>query len=120
MGTPVSLDDGGSIILTFDMEISSGAGGTGFDLQDLILAGGPQVKTGAVDLAHIVIIRIVDVIGDIANGGATTDHLGRAVADPYPTAGDSSGVDITGAAVINTGAVTVEERSWGELKSLFR
>ena len=82
MGTPVSLDDGGSIILTFDMEISSGAGGTGFDLQDLILAGGPQVKTGAVDLAHIVIIRIVDVIGDIANGGATTDHLGRAVADP--------------------------------------
>lgn len=183
-GTPVSLGDGGSITLAFDMEISNGAGddfvvfengfvyngiymelgfvevssngvdfsrlpalcrrdtqpgpwdssesalfynlagnfagGTGFDLQDLILAGDPQVMTGVVDLDHIIFVRIVDVIGDIANGGATIDHLGRAVADPYPTSGDSSGMDITGAAIINTGPVAVEETSWGEVKSLFR
>ena len=95
-------------------------GGTGFDLQDLITAGDPNVLGGVVDVNHIIFVRVVDVIGDIAQGGATTDYLGRAVADPYPTASESCGMDLTGAAVINTGVVAVEVTSWGAVKSLYR
>lgn len=95
-------------------------GGTGFDLQDLITAADPNVAGGAVDPDHIIFIRIVDVIGDLANGGANWDHLGRAVADPYPTVSESCGMDLTGVAVINTGVVAVEETSWGAVKSLYR
>jgi hypothetical protein len=95
-------------------------GGTGFDLQDLITAGDPNVASGAVDPDHIIFVRIVDVIGDLAEGGATWDHLGRAVADPYPTVSESCGMDLTGVAVINTGVVAVEETSWGSVKSLYR
>jgi len=94
-------------------------GGTGFDLEDLITAGDPLVTGGLVDLDHILFVRVVDVIGDLA-GNATQDHLGRPVADPYPTAGASSGMDITGVAVINAGVVAVEAVSWGAVKSLFR
>ncbi len=95
-------------------------GGTGFDLQDLIIAGDANVSDGVVDVNHIIFIRMVDVIGDVAEGGATTDYLGRAVADPYPTVGESCGMDLTGVAVINTGVVAVEESSWGSVKSLYR
>jgi hypothetical protein len=69
---------------------------------------------------YIIFVRIVDVIGDIADGGATQDHLGRATADPYPTEGESCGMDLTGVAVINTGVVAVEETTWGAVKSLYR
>ncbi len=95
-------------------------GGTGFDLQDLIIADDPNVAGGIVDPDHIIFVRIVDVIGDVADGGATQDHLGRATADPYPTAGESCGMDLTGVAVINTGVVAVEETTWGAVKSLYR
>jgi len=95
-------------------------GGTGFDLQDLIIADDPNVAGGVVDPDHIIFVRIVDVIGDVADGGATRDHLGRATADPYPTAGESCGMDLTGVAVINTGVVAVEETTWGAVKSLYR
>ena len=95
-------------------------GGTGFDLQDLIIADDPNVAGGVVDPDHIIFVRIVDVIGDVADGGATQDYLGRAAADPYPTAGESCGMDLTGVAVINTGVVAVEETTWGAVKSLYR
>ncbi len=95
-------------------------GGTGFDLQDLVTAGDPNVTGGVVDVNHIIFVRLVDVIGDVAEGGATTDYLGRAVADPYPTATESCGMDLTGVAVINTGVVAVENASWGSVKSLYR
>ncbi len=94
-------------------------GGTGFDLQDLVTAGDPLVISGTVDLDAINFVRVVDVIGDIA-GNATQDYLGRPVADPYPTASESGGMDITGVAVINTSVVADEAVSWGEVKSLFR
>lgn len=94
-------------------------GGTGFDLADLVTAGDPLVASGAVDLNHIVFVRVVDVIGDLA-GNATQDWLGRPVADPYPTTGASGGMDITGVAVINSGAVAVESLSWGAVKNLYR
>jgi len=94
-------------------------GGTGFDLQDLVVAGEPLVLSGAVDLQHIVFVRVVDVIGDLT-GNATQDYFGHPVADPYPSSGAGSGMDVTGIAVINTGAVPVENTSWGGVKTLFR
>lgn len=94
-------------------------GGTGIDLQDLITAGDPLVLSGTVDVDHILFVRVVDVVGDLA-GNATQDYLGRAVADPYPTTGEASGMDFTGVAVINTGVVAIEETTWGSVKSLFR
>jgi hypothetical protein len=94
-------------------------GGTGLDLQDLVTAGDPLVSSGAVDLDHILFVRVVDVIGDLA-GNATQDFIGRPVADPYPSSGEGSGMDVTGFAIINTGVVAIEEASWGSVKSLFR
>ncbi len=93
-------------------------GGTGFDLADL--ADDPLVTSGMVNLFDIRYVRVVDVIGDRANG-ATFDALGNAVADPYPTAFASGGFDLTGVAVMNPpGVVRTEVRSWGEVKSLFQ
>lgn len=97
------------------------AGGTGFDLADLVACGDPDVLSGAVDLQRITHVRVVDVIGDVAAGGATQDFLGRAVADPYPTASASGGMDLTGVAAINAGeAVPALDTTWGGVKSLFR
>lgn len=96
-------------------------GGTGFDLADLAACGDSDVLSGAVDLQNITHVRIVDVIGDIADGGATRDFLGRAVADPYPTASASCGMDLTGVAVINAGdPVAGEMKTWGGVKELYR
>lgn len=95
-------------------------GGTGFDLDDLIACGDPGVASGLVDLAAIRYVRVVDVIGDIAGPGTTFDHLGRPVADPYPTVGGGSGMDITGVAGIHGGAVATVSRPWAAVKSLYR
>ncbi len=96
------------------------AGGTGFDLQDLVTAGDANVISGLVDIDHITFVRVVDVVGDISNGGATQDYLGNAVADPYPTVSESCGMDITGIAGIHGGTVATEQVSWGSVKSLYR
>jgi len=95
-------------------------GGTGFDLNDLVLSGDTNVASGLVDIDHIIFVRVVDVIGDVAAGGATQDYLGRAVADPYPTPSESCGMDITGVAGINAGTVATEQATWGSIKSLYR
>lgn len=95
------------------------AGGTGFDLQDLLVAQDPLVSAGIVDLQDIRFVRVVDVIGDFARA-ATVDFFGHALSDPYPTAFASGGFDLTGVAVMNPpGAVTVERSSFGVVKSLF-
>lgn len=92
-------------------------GGTGFDLEDLVVAGDPLVAAGTVNLNHIEYVRVVDVIGDIVGG--TTDYLGRPVADPYPTTSASCGMDLTGVGVINRGVVPIESVTWGGLKALY-
>ena len=61
--------------------------GTPFDLQDLWFK--PEVLSGAVNLAHITHVRLVDVVGD----GSNPDTDGRPVFDPYPTKG-SAGFDL--------------------------
>jgi hypothetical protein len=96
------------------------AGGTGIDLQDLVTAADPNVLSGDVDLSGITHVRIVDVIGHIENGGATQDYFGTPVADPYPTAFASGGMDLTGVGAINlAGTVATETTSWGRVKSLY-
>jgi hypothetical protein len=96
-------------------------GGTGFDLNDLLLADDALVQAGTVDLQNIQYLRIVDVVGDITGPGGSADFLGRPVADPYPTPGLSSGMDLTGAAVINSGqTVHNEDLTWAGVKSMFR
>ncbi len=95
-------------------------GGTGFDLQDLITAGDTNVLSGLVDLDAILFVRVVDVVGDISGPGATFDFLGRPVADPYPTPGSGSGMDLTGVAGIHSGTVAVETRTLDSIKSLYR
>jgi hypothetical protein len=61
--------------------------GTGFDLAEL--AGDPLVAQHKLDLAAVVYVRLVDVIGD----GSTLDASGRPIYDPYPTAYASGGFD---------------------------
>jgi len=95
-------------------------GGTGFDLQDLITSGDAHVAAGLVDIDHIIFVRVVDVVGDVADGGATQDFLGRAVADPYPTVSESCGMDITGVAGIHAGTVATQQATWDSVKSLYR
>jgi len=61
--------------------------GTPFDLAALTNA--PEVRAGAVDLAAIRFVRLVDVIGD----GRDLDSFGHPIYDPYPTA-TSAGFDL--------------------------
>ena len=70
--------------------------GTGFDLAEL--ADHPLVQSGAVDLADIGYVRLVDVIGD----GSTDDGDGRQLWDPYATAFPIGGFDIDAVGVRNT------------------
>ena len=92
-------------------------GGTAFDLADL--ADHPLVVAGDVDLEAITYVRVVDVIGDCANG-SSFDVLGNAVCDPYPTASASGGFDLTGVAVMNPpGPVSADRASFGSLKARF-
>lgn len=117
-GAPVASFDGMPASDTYNLA-GNHVGGTGFDLQDLLTALDPLVLAGTVNLAGITHVRVVDVIGDFAND-ATQDFFGQAVADPYPTAFGSGGMDLTGVAVLNAGGVvTTHDTSWGRVKSLY-
>jgi hypothetical protein len=69
------------------------AGGDAFDLA--LLAGDPLVTGGALDLANVRFVRLVDVLGD----GTLTDRLGRPIYDATGT--DNGGADVDSVAVIN-------------------
>ncbi|MDR1757818.1 MAG: T9SS type A sorting domain-containing protein [Bacteroidales bacterium] len=68
--------------------------GTPFDLADL------RDSTG-IDLDNITMIKIIDVVGNIAPRYARTDARGHYINDPYPTAFASGGFDLAGVAVLN-------------------
>lgn len=92
-------------------------GGTAFDLDDLATVS--EVLSGDVDPNRIEFVRVVDVIGDCANG-SSFDALGNAVCDPYPTASASGGFDLTGVAVMNPpGPVRTAPTSFGQIKARF-
>ena len=67
--------------------------GTPFDLEELR-------DSTAIDINNINYVRLVDVVGTIDPQYASRDSKGRIVNDPYPTAFNSSGYDLTGVAVL--------------------
>jgi uncharacterized protein (TIGR03382 family) len=75
--------------------------GTGFDLAEL--AGHPLVAQHKLDLAAVVYVRLVDVIGD----GSTLDAAGHPVYDPYPTAYASGGFDADAVGAPEPGATAM-------------
>lgn len=68
--------------------------GTPFDLS--VLKNKPEVRSGAVNLAKITSVRLIDIQGD----GNDLDSFGRPIYDPNPSTG-SAGYDLTGMAVLN-------------------
>jgi len=72
--------------------------GTPFDLQEL--AG-----TEGLDLDQVTHVRIVDVVGALADSIASLDSRGNKINDPYPTAFISGGFDLESVGVINVGVL---------------
>ncbi len=68
--------------------------GTPFDLLDV--SEKTEVLSGFVDLAQIICVRIVDIIGD----GASIDSESNVIYDPYPTV-SSAGFDLDAIGVSN-------------------
>lgn len=73
--------------------------GTPFDLEELKNEPG-------LDVNHITHVRVVDVVGSIAEQYASRDHLGHKINDPYPTLFASGGFDLDAVGVIHALGVT--------------
>jgi len=78
--------------------------GTPFDLEDLKDSVG-------IDLNHIIMIRVVDVVGCIQDEYATRDSQGHKVNDPWPTPFNTGGFDLDAIAVLHFATEGVEERN---------
>lgn len=80
--------------------------GTPFDLNELRDSAG-------LDINNITHVRLVDCIGTIDPQYCTYDAHGNIVNDPYPTAFNSGGYDLTGMAVLNqrSASITVADLS---------
>ena len=68
--------------------------GTPFDLEELD-------GYSNLDINNVTHVRVVDVVGSINPLYGTTDKNGHLINDPYPTAFNSSGFDLSGVAVMN-------------------
>ncbi len=68
--------------------------GTPFDLEELD-------GYSNLDINNVTHVRIVDVVGSINPLYGTTDKNGHLINEPYPTAFNSSGFDLSGVAVMN-------------------
>jgi hypothetical protein len=86
---------------TMDPELLQGFAGkyrvgwaTPFDLT--WLKWQPEVRSNLVDLSHITVVRVVDIVGD----GRTRDSFGHVVYDPYPGT-DSAGFDLDAIGLLN-------------------
>lgn len=99
-----SLTDTTTQVKTFDLidptKINNLAGkyvanfGTPFDLEELD-------KIPALDISSITHIRVVDVIGALADSLATFDTQGNKINDPFPTAFPTGGFDLDAVGVIH-------------------
>jgi len=79
--------------------------GTPFDLEELKNEEG-------LDVNNITHVKIVDVVGNIADQYATYDSKGRKVSDPWPTEFGSSGFDLDAVGVINVAnALSIEKEA---------
>lgn len=77
--------------------------GTPFELDDL--PNDPNLNKD-----KITHIRVVDVVGSIAEDYATFDSQGNKVNDPWPTAFESCGFDLDAVGVIHESSQSVESR----------
>ena len=68
--------------------------GSPHDLGDLRQR--PEVRSGALDLRHVVQVRLIDVVGH----GTVFDSFGRPIYDPTPTY-ESAGFDLDAVGVLN-------------------
>jgi len=75
--------------------------GAGFDLAEL--ESHPLVLSGALDLARVRYVRVVDVVGD----GSTQDAQGAPVYDPYATPFASGGFDLDGVGALHAVALPI-------------
>lgn len=76
--------------------------GTPFDLEELKDSAG-------LDVNHVTHVRVVDVVGSILPDYATYDAYGHKVNDPWPTAFNSCGFDLSGVAVLHQAGEAVAE-----------
>lgn len=76
--------------------------GTPFDLDDLL--GDPLLN-----MESITHVKLIDVIGSIDPLIGSQDAQGSLINDPYPTAFESSGFDLDAVAILNQGAMGVED-----------
>ncbi len=94
--------------LTDPTEINNLAGkyraqyGTPFDLNELD-------GITFLDVQNITHVRVIDVIGSIAESFATFDAFGNKINDPYPTDFASGGFDLDAIGVINEKPLSIEE-----------
>lgn len=84
--------------------------GTPFDLDELRDSAG-------IDINNITHVRLVDCIGTINTQYCTYDANGNIVNDPYPTAFNSSGFDLTGVAVINQRSSHIDMAQVADVKA---
>jgi hypothetical protein len=76
--------------------------GTPFDLEELKDSAG-------IDLNHIIMVRIVDVVGCIQSPFTTYDSQGHKVNDPWPTPFDTGGFDLDALAVLHFSTEGISE-----------
>ncbi|MBR4803769.1 MAG: T9SS type A sorting domain-containing protein, partial [Bacteroidales bacterium] len=84
--------------------------GTPFDLEELRDSAG-------IDINNITHVRLVDCIGTIDTQYCTYDANGNIVNDPYPTAFNSGGFDLTGVAVINQRSSHIDMAQVADIKA---
>jgi len=84
--------------------------GTPFDLEELRDSAG-------IDINNITHVRLVDCIGTINTQYCTYDANGNIVNDPYPTAFNSGGFDLTGVAVINQRSSHIDMAQVADIKA---
>lgn len=87
--------------------------GTPFDLSELD-------SNSDLDIQNITHVRIVDVVGTIADEYASFDVEGNKINDPYPTAFPAGGFDLEAVAVMHeVGTVNVIEATDSEMITIF-
>ena len=69
--------------------------GTPFDLTEL------ASESSLLDVNNVKYVRVVDVVGSIADGYCTYDSLGNKINDPWPTAFASGGFDLDAVGVMH-------------------
>jgi len=85
--------------------------GTPFDLSDL-------PADSLLDAQAISHVRIIDVVGSMANSLARRDKNGHKINDPFPTPFPSSGFDLDAVGAIHMKAVGLKENSYFGNKSV--